>query len=181
MSNLSLLKVDYVSERDDEDSLQPTSYEITKASEDDVSGLFQVWESSIRATHHFLTESNIRMLIPLVKKSLSHFSPIYCLRDPEGKVFAFLGVEKSKIEMLFVHSDHRGHGAGKFLVRFGIDELGANLVDVNEQNESAVAFYEHLGFRRFGRSELDSLGNPFPILHMQLCLSPGSADPTVPP
>jgi len=45
----------------------------------------------------------------------------------------------------------------------GIDEL-----DVNEQNPNAVNFYSHMGFTVIKRSEIDSLGKPFPILTMRL-------------
>ena len=41
-------------------------------------------------------------------------------------------------------------------------------MDVNEQNEQAVGFYEHYGFEVFDRSETDGMGDPFPILHMRL-------------
>jgi hypothetical protein len=42
------------------------------------------------------------------------------------------------------------------------------LVDVNEQNEQALGFYLRMGFEVEGRSELDSTGKPFPLLHMRL-------------
>jgi putative acetyltransferase len=40
-------------------------------------------------------------------------------------------------------------------------------VDVNEQNEAARRFYEACGFEVAGRSETDSAGRPFPLLHMR--------------
>jgi len=39
---------------------------------------------------------------------------------------------------------------------------------LNEQNEQSLAFYLRLGFKVEGRSEVDSTGKPFPLLHMQL-------------
>jgi putative acetyltransferase len=141
---------------------------VTIASEKDLPRLFEIWESSVRATHSFLSESDIENLIPQVKSGLSQFYPIHCINDTPGSAFAFLGVENSKIEMLFVHDDYRGQGAGKLLLQFALTSLGATHVDVNEQNPQAIGFYEHFGFRTFGRSELDPSGNPFPILHMEL-------------
>ena len=44
---------------------------------------------------------------------------------------------------------------------------GALAVDVNEQNEAALRFYEALGFSVAGRSPPDAAGRPFPILHMK--------------
>jgi putative acetyltransferase len=40
-------------------------------------------------------------------------------------------------------------------------------LDVNEQNPAAQRFYEHLGFAVQGRSELDSQGRNYPLLHMK--------------
>jgi putative acetyltransferase len=56
---------------------------------------------------------------------------------------------------------------GRRLARHAVVRLGATTVDVNEQNPEAVAFYLRLGFRVEGRSELDSTGKPFPLLHMR--------------
>lgn len=144
----------------------PAFSRITQATERDLPRLFEVWESSVRATHAFLTESDIQTLIPLVKAELAAFSPIHCLRDDDGEPFAILGVEGSRIEMLFVHADWRGSGAGRRLMEFSIQALGADSVDVNEDNGQAIGFYQHLGFRKTGRTPLDPFG--FPILHMSL-------------
>jgi putative acetyltransferase len=38
---------------------------------------------------------------------------------------------------------------------------------VNEQNRSALAFYEHLGFERTGRSPVDGQGRPYPLIHLR--------------
>ena len=140
---------------------------ITKTNEQDPPRLFEVWESSVRASHFFLTEADIQRLIPLVKAELASFSPIYCLREADGRPFAMLGVEGSKIEMLFVHANNRGNGAGRLLIKFAIQRLHADSVDVNEQNELAIGFYQHLGFRQIGRAPSDP-SDPFPILHMAL-------------
>ena len=59
---------------------------------------------------------------------------------------AFLGLEGSRIEMLFVDTSHRGQGIGKQLVAFAIENYTANEVTVNEQNPLAIGFYKHMGF-----------------------------------
>jgi putative acetyltransferase len=141
---------------------------IDKATAADTSRLFAVWEASVRATHDFLTEEAIAMLVPLVRDLLGTFSPLYCLRDGTGAPYAFIGVADGNIEMLFVHPDRRGGGAGRALTRFAIDTLGATKVDVNEQNGQAAGFYARMGFRQVGRSERDPFGHPYPILHLAL-------------
>jgi len=141
---------------------------IDTANEQDLRSLFQVWESSVRATHSFLTDVEIQSLIPLVKTELANFDPVYCLRNDVGEPFAFLGVAAFKIEMLFVHAANRGRGAGRLLSEFAIQELHANSVDVNEQNVQALGFYRHIGFRQVSESAFDAAGLPFPLLHLAL-------------
>jgi putative acetyltransferase len=70
--------------------------------------------------------------------------------------------------MLFVDPAHHGQGLGKALLRYAIEHDGVRLVDVNEQNPSALAFYLAQGFERIGRSERDGADRPFPLLHLRL-------------
>lgn len=75
---------------------------------------------------------------------------------------------EDKLEMLFVRPEARGQGIGKALVTHCVEHLGVRKVDVNEQNPQALGFYLRMGFKVKSRSALDSLGKPFPILHMEL-------------
>ncbi len=70
--------------------------------------------------------------------------------------------------MLFVDNDFRGKGIGSQLVAFAVEELGANKVDVNEQNHLATGFYIRMGFRIVGRSPQDGDGKDYPLLHMRI-------------
>jgi len=56
----------------------------------------------------------------------------------------------------------------KLVILHAINDLKVKKVDVNEQNPQAIGFYEHIRFEIINRSELDGLGKPYPILHMQL-------------
>ena len=71
------------------------------------------------------------------------------------------------LEMLFVSPTHFGIGIGRKLVEYGIDNLAIERVTVNEQNPDAIGFYEHLGFRRYLRTECDTEGRPFPLIFMR--------------
>ncbi|MCD7900313.1 MAG: GNAT family N-acetyltransferase [Bacteroides sp.] len=130
--------------------------------------LLALWESSVRATHHFLKESYLQELKPLLKKEYFPSVSLYGIKDESDHLVAFLGCLRNKIEMLFVHPDAFGKGLGKTLIRYAVDELKADSVDVNEQNEQAVGFYLHQGFKIIGRDETDSEGKPYPILHLSL-------------
>jgi len=128
----------------------------------------ELWEASVRATHAFLPEEDIRYFKPLILDQYLDAVELRCARNASGEILGFLGVADGKIEMLFIAPDRLGQGIGRQLLDHAIREMGATLVDVNEQNPQAVSFYEHCGFRIFKRSPLDGLGKPYPILHMQL-------------
>jgi putative acetyltransferase len=138
-------------------------------SKNDYPVLIKIWESSVRSTHHFLGESDIENIKQLIiDKEIFNLVNLTCARNETNEIVGFLGVSEDKIEMLFIDSKFFGQGIGKKLLLHAIENLNANKVDVNEQNEQAVKFYEHFGFKTIYRSELDVQGNPFPILHMQL-------------
>ncbi|AXF61221.1 MULTISPECIES: acetyltransferase [unclassified Leclercia] len=129
--------------------------------------LVAIWESSVRATHHFLQESDIAALRPLLLNAYLPNLKVVIARDESGVIHGFLGADENRIEMLFVDDASRGKGVGTLLLRHAIDHFGANEVDVNEQNPQGVGFYQHMGFVQVGRSERDGQGNPFPLLHMR--------------
>jgi putative acetyltransferase len=134
---------------------------------DDLDRLVEVWEASVRATHGFLTESDIEFFKPMVLPELLSLEHLLCVRDGEGTAVGFIGVSNGKMEALFVHPDWRRTGVGRRLARHAVVELGATIVDVNEQNHQAVAFYRRLGFEVEGRSAVDGTGKPFPLLHLR--------------
>ena len=129
--------------------------------------IIEVWESSVRATHHFMSEEDIQYFKPLILNQYLDALSLFCTKDANGRITGFAGIADNKIEMLFVHADERGKSYGKILLRHAMSEFDALKVDVNEQNGQAVGFYEHMGFEVISRSPLDSLGKPFPLLHMQ--------------
>lgn len=134
----------------------------------DMTDILQVWESSVKTTHLFLTEEDIVSLRSFVEEGVKFISTLAVIRDEEGTIQSFIGVHDNKIEMLFVKDTCRGRGLGKHLVNWAINTLNIKFVDVNEQNEQGLGFYKYMGFEIFDRSELDEQGNPFPILHMKL-------------
>ena len=131
--------------------------------------LLKVWESSVMATHHFLQKNDIHVFKKMIleKEIFSQVNITYA-RDSSNNILGFMGVAEDNLEMLFIDPDHIGKGIGKLLLLDAINRFNITKVDVNEQNEQALKFYEHFGFKIISRSELDSTGRPYPILHMQL-------------
>ncbi|KYG82639.1 GNAT family N-acetyltransferase [Roseivirga echinicomitans] len=130
--------------------------------------IVDVWEASVRATHHFLKEEDIAYFKPLILNEYLKAVDLRCVRDSDKNIVGFLGVAEQNIEMLFIHPNIRGKGIGKTLTEYAIKALHCIKVDVNEDNELAVRFYQNMGFKIIGRSELDGTGKPYPLLHMKL-------------
>lgn len=138
------------------------------ATSEDYPTLVAVWEASVRATHHFVTEEDIQIFKPIVQDRALPALLIYCVRDVSQKAVGFIGIDAGKIEMLFIDPAWRGKNIGRQLLTYAVEVLGATQVDVNEQNEQAVGFYERMGFNVTSRSAVDGMGKPYPMLHMQL-------------
>ncbi|MBL0493071.1 acetyltransferase [Aeromonas veronii] len=141
---------------------------IDTATRADYPALIDLWEASVRATHHFLPEAEILALKPLILEHYFDVVTLHFARTEEGQITGFSGVHEGKLEMLFVAPEARGSGVGGRLVEHAISQCGATQVDVNEQNEQAVGFYLKMGFTVTGRSPLDGQGKPYPLLHMAL-------------
>ncbi|ACS80000.1 GNAT family N-acetyltransferase [Maridesulfovibrio salexigens] len=141
---------------------------ISDVTKTNYSELIKLWERSVRATHDFLDESDIEYLRPLILEQYFDAVELKCAKDSHGVILGFCGVAEGNLEMLFVDPQSRGQGVGSALCAYAIDNLAVTKVDVNEQNPQALGFYEHIGFRIVGRSDLDGQGKPFPLLHMEL-------------
>lgn len=149
---------------------------ITPANAADYDELLELWEASVRTTHRFLTEEDIRFYRPLVRKALPD-TELFLIRNNRQKIGAFIGIAGKQVEMLFVHPGEQGKGYGRRLMEFAGSVKQARHVDVNEQNTEAFRFYRHLGFRVVGREPTDPAGRPFPILHLQWMQTPDLLTP----
>ena len=51
-------------------------------------------EASVRSTHHFLTEEHTILHKPLVRNQHFQAVELYIIRNREGKIAAFMGLER---------------------------------------------------------------------------------------
>lgn len=129
--------------------------------------IINLWEASVRASHHFLTADEISYYKPLVLKYALPESELYGIIHKQ-RLAGFIGIRSDKIEMLFVHPDFFGQGLGTLLLKHALHELNCTKIDVNEENPKAYQFYLKHGFKLISRDELDDNGKPHPILHLQI-------------
>lgn len=129
--------------------------------------LLDVWESSVRATHLFLSENEVENIKQYVPQALKEVTYLIIVLNEANNPIAFMGIENNKLEMLFVSADERGKGIGTQLIQYGIKKYSVNELTVNEQNPNAKRFYKHNGFEVYKRTETDEQGNPYPLLYMK--------------
>lgn len=130
--------------------------------------LLKIWEASVRASHLFLSDAEVKQIKSYVPQALEGVAHLIIAKTENGELLGFMGIETQRLEMLFLSPTERGKGLGRQLLQYGIQNYGVKELTVNEQNPQAVGFYEHLGFETYKRTECDEEGNPYPLLYMKL-------------
>ncbi|WP_368791027.1 GNAT family N-acetyltransferase [Companilactobacillus farciminis] len=115
--------------------------------------LLIVWESSVKATHLFLSENEIESIKKYVPQALKEIPHLIIVENKYQVPVGFMGIENQHLEMLFVSNEERGKGLGKKLLNYGIEQYSVNDLAVNEQNPLAKGFYEHMGFEVYKRTD----------------------------
>lgn len=142
-------------------------YEVTKRTPELLENLCRVWESSVRATHLFLSEAEILRIRAYVPQAVAAVEHLVVAETENGDLIGFLGAENRRLEMLFLSPDIQGKGLGRQLLEYGIRRFGIRELTVNEQNPQAVGFYQHMGFSVYKRTEQDEQGGAYPLLYMK--------------
>lgn len=131
----------------------------------EASDIIQIWKTSVDATHDFLTAHDRQAI---EKEVVGFFSetPVWVATNQENQPLGFMFLHDGHLEALFVDASARGLGVGKALISHALALHPDLSVDVNEQNQQAVGFYQHMGFEVSGRSERDNQGRAYPLLHL---------------
>lgn len=129
--------------------------------------LVDIWLRSVRATHTFLTEDDIQALLPVVRDTALKDLELWVFCAGDDQPIGFMGLSGASLEALFIAPEWIRRGGGRMLLEHARALHGPLSVDVNEQNPEALRFYEANGFKVVGRSETDSDGRPFPLLHLR--------------
>ncbi|MBO9355986.1 acetyltransferase [Bordetella petrii] len=140
-------------------------YTLRRSRPEDGPVLVDLWRRSVDATHHFLSADDRKAIDAEVCGFLPH-APVTAVDEndhPQG----FMLIDGTHMEALFIDPDVRGKGIARQLLQHGLSLHGALSTDVNMQNSQAVGFYQRIGFVETGRSEVDSQGRPYPLIHLR--------------
>ena len=76
--------------------------EIVSTSADQHAALLELWEQSVRASHHFLTEAQILQIRQQIIQH-SYFDQVQLFHvEHQQQILGFMGIAGSKLEMLFI-------------------------------------------------------------------------------
>ena len=80
-------------------------YKIDIVTKKEFPEIVDVWEVSVRATHHFLKEEDIQYFKPLILNTYLDAVELRCIKNNSKKIIGFLGVADQNLEMLFIHPE----------------------------------------------------------------------------
>lgn len=141
-------------------------YTLRTSRPEDGAALVDLWRRSVDATHHFLSPDDRKAIDAEVVEFLPH-APVTVAVDEHDQPHCFMLIDGTHMEALFIDPDVRGTGIGRRLLQHVLALHGALSTDVNMQNSQAVGFYQRMGFVETGRSQVDSQGRPYPLVHLR--------------
>lgn len=136
----------------------------SRASDGDA--VVDLWRRAVDATHDFLSAEDRRAIDAEVVGFLPQ-APLLLAVDAEDRPLGFMLLDGSHMEALFIDPEVHGQGIGRQLVEHALAEHSPLTTDVNAQNAQALGFYLRMGFVETGRSEVDSQGRPYPLIHLR--------------
>lgn len=139
---------------------------IRLSTEADIPEIHRVWRASVHATHGFIAAADLDYYEELLRTAYLPSARVWLATHMTGQITGFIGLGGPKIECLFVDPTFHRQGVGQRLIAHAASLQPHLLVDVNEQNPGAVAFYVAQGFRYVGRTELDHCGKPYPLVYL---------------
>ena len=87
--------------------------------------LLDIWESSVKGTHFFLSRNEIENIKKYVPQALKEVPHLIIIEKENHIPVGFMGIVNQHLEMLFISDKERGKGFGKKLLRYGIENCFA--------------------------------------------------------
>lgn len=131
----------------------------------DYPAIVKIWAASVEHTHLFLKPEDFGEIEKLIPQYLDLLDVKLWLVDE--RLIGFSATSSNQLEMLFLDPAFIGQGYGKEILAYLIAN-GVTKVDVNEENQGALTFYQKAGFKIVSRDQQDQAEGNYPILHLEL-------------
>ena len=77
-------------------------YEVKDRTPKLLASLLNIWEESVRATHHFLSDAEVLQIKEYVPQALNSVEHLIVAENESREPVAFMGTEGNRLEMLFL-------------------------------------------------------------------------------
>ena len=86
-----------------------------------IAELTNLWERSVKTSHHFLNLKEIERIKLYVPNELRKVAKLFVAIEKSNVLLAFIGIKDDMIQMLFVDDKYVGKGIGSKLVDYVIN------------------------------------------------------------
>lgn len=129
---------------------------IRKATKNDLNIIMNIWLSANVSAHNFISEEYWNNHFEEVRTAISS-SEVYVFEDSVIK--GFVGLKGNYIAGIFIKEEFQSKGIGGKLISFLKTFKPELILNVYEQNENAVGFYEKHGFQISQKNEEEETGH----------------------
>ena len=85
--------------------------------------LLELWNKSVCATHHFMSEKEISEIGLYVPGAIMHVVYLIIAEDVHHQIDGFMGIQGRKIEMLFLLPEERRKGMTAYVISFAKSDI----------------------------------------------------------
>ncbi len=129
----------------------------------DYGALLDIWLRSVRATHTFLSEEDIRAFLPLVRDHALTELEVWVLFADEGTLMGFMGLSGNRLEALFLAPEFFRRGGGRRLVEHARKLEGTTVAGRQRAEPAGAGLLRVAGLRRRGAiARSTARGSPSP-------------------
>lgn len=112
---------------------------------EEVPELLDVWRSSVEGRLDFLSASDLTSVASTLETVYAQRAEVF-VAHLGAQVVGFMALGDRRVELLWVHHQHRQHGIGRALADFARSRCAEIEMVLNAQNAAGLEFYKHCGF-----------------------------------
>ncbi|PRB71246.1 hypothetical protein CQ011_04885 [Arthrobacter sp. MYb213] len=122
---------------------------------EEVPELLDVWRSSIEGRRDFLSVSDLNSVAPTLETVYAQRSLVY-VAQLGTRIVGFMSMGDDRVELLWVHHEHRHAGVGRALAAFAHSKQTNVQMVVSAQNAAGIDFFRSCGFELSAEQNLST-------------------------
>lgn len=122
---------------------------------EEVPELLDVWRSSIEGRRDFLSVNDLNSVASTLETVYAQRSLVY-VAQLGTQVVGFMAMGDERVELLWVHHEHRHAGVGRALAAFAHSKQTNVQMVVSSQNTAGIDFFRSCGFEPLTEEKLST-------------------------